>query len=184
MSVKHEEAAVRALCSQRSKQGVLYDPAGMHNDIGRGLMSSIKEHSIMATLKQLSDTLEAVANKGMRAYGITLSQTRLLIELDCSEGGSLTYSQLRDILGVKQPTVWGIVSRLQEKGLVSLGQSESDPRAKAVRIEPAGREICRRSRADMDTHERLLTECLSVEEANQLESLLRRVLDHLEAART
>ena len=141
-------------------------------------MSIIEEHHVMALLKQLSESLEAEANTGLRPYGITLSQARLLIELDHAAEGSLTFSQLRDILGVKQPTVWGIVSRLQDKGLVSIGRSDADSRAKTVHIEPAGRDICRASGADMDVHERRLTECLTEGEVAQLVSLLQRMLVH------
>lgn len=141
-------------------------------------MSIIEEHNVMALLKQLSEALEAEANNGLRQYGVTLSQARLLIELDHVEGGALTFSQLRDILGVRQPTVWGIVSRLQDKGLVSLEQSGAGSRAKTVHIEPAGRDVCRASGADMDIHERRLTACLSGGEVELLESLLQRMLTH------
>ena len=145
-------------------------------------MSVVEEHNVMALLKQLSEALEAEANNGLRPYGVTLSQARVLIELGHAEGGTLTFSQLRDVLGVKQPTIWGIVSRLQDKGFVSLGQSTSDSRAKTVRIEPAGRDVCRASGADMDIHELRLTECLTTGEIELLESLLRRMLAHFKEA--
>ncbi|MDI9590197.1 MAG: MarR family transcriptional regulator [Acidobacteriota bacterium] len=140
-------------------------------------MSAFDERGVMALLKQLSEALEAEANNGLRTHGVTISQMRMLAVLGSSDGGVLSLSELRDALGVKQPTAWGIAQRLREKELVSLEESDKDARSKVVRMEPAGMEVYRQAEGGILQSDQRLTGCLTSEEKATLIDLLSRMYE-------
>lgn len=126
-------------------------------------------------IKQINDALHRQINNEMRPRGITMSQMRVLVELHHTSEGELTFKQLEHLLGVAQSTVWGLVARLEDKGLVESLGSREDARAKLVRITGAGKRICEESYAEMLEHERQLVSGLSADEAEMLADLLERV---------
>ena len=134
-----------------------------------------EHHLIGLLIKMINDALHREVNNEMRPQGMTMSQMRALTVLDRSDGGELSLKQLEMELGAAQPTVWGLVSRLEAKGLVSTWESPDDARAKQVGITAAGREQCATAYRQMLEYEQRLTQCLTREEASQLASLLERV---------
>ncbi len=126
-------------------------------------------------IKQINDALQRQVNNEMRPRGITLSQMRVLVELHHAEGGELASKQLERILGVAQSTVWGLVSRLEDKGLVESLGSREDARAKVVHITASGSRLCEQGYEEMLARERQLVAGLTPEEAVTLADLLERV---------
>lgn len=128
-------------------------------------------------IKQIDNALRRQVDNDMRPWGITMSQMRVLIELRQTSDGTLTFKELERALGVAQSTVWGLVVRLENKGLVqSLGSSD-DARVKVAHITDVGLDLCERSCQRMLEHERQLTSSLSDEETETLLDLLERVRD-------
>lgn len=126
-------------------------------------------------IKQINDALQRQINNEMRPRGITMSQMRVLVELHHAEEGELSFKQLERSLGVAQSTVWGLVARLEDKGLVESMGSQEDARAKLVRITEPGLRLCEQSYEEMLAHERQLVAGLAPEEAETLLDLLERV---------
>lgn len=131
-------------------------------------------------LKQLNDALERDVNNGLRPRDITMSQMRVLMELHHADSGELSLKRLETLIGAAQSTVWGLVSRLEKKGLVRTYESPDDSRARIAHISPEGEEACRSCQKDMADHERRLTAGLSAEEVAQLRDLLARVTESFE----
>lgn len=129
--------------------------------------------------KQIDEALERIVNNDMRPHGITLSQMHVLMDLWESDEGELGFKQLEASMGVAQSTVWGLVTRLEAKGLVESVTSPDDARAKRARITDAGRRTCLQCRADMDRHEQMLIGDLSPDEVQELSALLQRILASL-----
>ena len=129
--------------------------------------------------KQIDEALERIVNNDMRPHGITLSQMHVLMDLWESDEGELGFKQLEASMGVAQSTVWGLVTRLEAKGLVESVTSPDDARAKRARITDAGRRTCEQCRADMDRHEQMLIGDLSPDEVQELSALLQRILASL-----
>lgn len=125
--------------------------------------------------KQVNEALERVVNNDMRPRGVTVSQMHVLMDLWNSEDGELSFRQLESSVGAAQSTIWGLVSRLEGKGLVESFSSPDDGRAKLVRLTEAGRRMCELCREDMGRHEQMLTADLSPDEIQTLASLLERV---------
>ncbi len=126
-------------------------------------------------LKQITEALKRQANNDLRPQGITMSQMHVLMQLDGSDSKSISFKQLEANLDVAQSTIWGLVSRLEAKGLVEVLISSSDARMKQARITAAGELVCQNCRENIDKTERQLTSSLSEEETEQLVGLLKRV---------
>lgn len=124
-------------------------------------------------VKHISDYIAKEANNSLRASCLTFGQMRYLTFLS-QEGGTAEYKTIERHFGVSQPTVAGIVARLEEKGLVETSQSPRGGKAKVCSItveggkKRAGLEEITKSACD-----RLLSG-LSEEERGQLVELLSK----------
>lgn len=131
-------------------------------------------------LKQIHDALEKQANNSLRADGLTMAQVGVLLMLDRAEHRQMPLKELEKALHVAQSTAAGIVSRLEQKGLVeSFGDAE-DRRVKVVRLSEAGAGCCRTADARMAAAERQLLSSLTEAERDIFILLLRKVRDSLQ----
>ena len=131
-------------------------------------------------LKQIHDALEKQANNSLRADGLTMAQVGVLLMLDRAEHRHMPLKELEKALHVAQSTAAGIVSRLEQKGLVeSFGDAE-DRRVKVVRLSEAGAGCCRTADARMAEAERQLLSSLTEAERDIFILLLRKVRDSLQ----
>lgn len=131
-------------------------------------------------LKQIHDALEKQANNSLRADRLTMAQVGVLLMLDRAEHRQMPLKELEKALHVAQSTAAGIVSRLEQKGLVeSFGDAE-DRRVKVVRLSEAGAGCCRTADARMAEAERQLLSSLTEAERDIFILLLRKVRDSLQ----
>ena len=131
-------------------------------------------------LKQIHDALEKQGNNSLRADGLTMAQVGVLLMLDRAEHRQMPLKELEKALHVAQSTAAGIVSRLEQKGLVeSFGDAE-DRRVKVVRLSEAGAGCCRTADARMAEAERQLLSSLTEAERDIFILLLRKVRDSLQ----
>lgn len=115
----------------------------------------------------------------MRAQGMTMAQWDALVELNLAPEKQLSLKELEQRLYIAQSTTAGIISRLEQKGLVEGFGDPTDRRIKLVRITTAGIEhiaFCEQSRAEADA--RLLSGLTEIERDIFL-SLLKKVRDTL-----
>lgn len=138
------------------------------------------ERHVGRIVRRLKEALERQANRDLRPYGITLAQAHVLMELHEGDAERLSFKQLEARLDIAQSTVWGIVSRLEKKGLVATGESPDDTRARMVSLTPEGVELCEACRGLTEAHERQLASDLTSEEASQLYDLLERACASVE----
>lgn len=125
----------------------------------------------------------AIIEAHLEPYGITLSQTHMLMRLQHSNGQS-AQSQLTNHLHVKPSTVNGLVERLEERGFVSRITDPNDGRQRIVSLTDEGKTLQGDVKAGLDAGEERLTACFTPEETQQLRSLLLRMAHHLEQERT
>ena len=130
-------------------------------------------------LKKIHDRLEKQANNALRENGLTMMQVSVLLALQQSAEQRLSMKELERYFGVAQSTVAGIVSRLEQKGLVEALGDASDRRVKLVHITPAGAQYCDEASCRMDEAEENLLRGFSGEERITLNRLLTRVADNL-----
>ena len=130
-------------------------------------------------LKQINDELRKNGNNALRAQGMTMTQLDLLAELDCAPEGQRFSKELEQLLHVAQSTVAGVISRLEQKDLVTgLGDS-TDRRVKLVRITPAGTRCLQEAQRYRNEAEAKLLSGLTETEREIFYALLKKVRDSL-----
>ena len=131
-------------------------------------------------IKQIHDRLEKRANNSLRAQDLTMMQVSVLIALHYSERQQLSMKELERRFGVAQSTVAGIISRLEQKGLVEALSDSEDKRVKLVHITQTGETCCAKAAGAMQEAEETLLDGLSAEERTTLNRLLIRIAGNLE----
>lgn len=132
-----------------------------------------------ALLKQINDELEKRANNGLRADGLTMAQVGVLLALNGAETKQMPLKELERIIHVAQSTAAGIVSRLEQKGLVESFVDAEDRRVKVVRLSEAGARSCQTADQRMAETETQLLSALTETERGIFVMLLRKVRDSL-----
>lgn len=138
------------------------------------------ENTVGMLIKQINDSLEKSANNQLRNDNLTITQVGTLVILSEAEDGEMTMKELEKALHVAQPTVVGIVKRLEQKDLVHSGGDAGDRRIKIVRITGSGRKSCSKANRIMkETEERLLSG-MDQQERQELVRMLKVVLGNLQ----
>ena len=140
-------------------------------------MEEAKKEDIGLLFKNITDRIRSSADRSFAAFGLTGTQVQYLAYLtQC--GGSATQRSLEERFDVSHPTVIGIVSRLREKGFVSVTMDERDRRSRIVSLTQKAHDVDEslgRGRKQMDQR---LVEGFSEEEKEQLRAYLLRILDN------
>lgn len=135
----------------------------------------MEQNTCAGLIKQINDAMEKNANNAMRAHDLTMTQCATLLWLKGAGETPVSLKELERLLHVAQSTAAGIVSRLEQKGLVEGCGSAEDRRIKLVRLTAAGRERCRAAEQDMAQAEEQLLSGLTAAERSQFQGLLQKV---------
>ncbi|MGN0733788.1 MAG: MarR family winged helix-turn-helix transcriptional regulator [Emergencia sp.] len=130
-------------------------------------------------IKKIHDGLEKHANNTLRSKELTMMQVAVLMSLRESESGQLSMKEIEREFHVAQSTVAGIVSRLEQKGLVEAYTDSRDKRVKLVHITSSGELCCRETEVHMREGEELLNKGLTEEEKEKLHELLLKAAENV-----
>lgn len=130
-------------------------------------------------IKLLHDRLEKRANNTLRGKDLTMMQVAVLMELQKVEHKQRSMKELERIFCVAQPTVAGIISRLEQKGFVEASGDASDKRIKLAHITPAGEACCQEAAGHMAEAEERLLYGFSNEEKALFHHLLSRAAENM-----
>lgn len=126
--------------------------------------------------KQINNVYEKEFNNILRTLGITASQCAVLDYLFSSQKEEVTQRDIEKALSLKNPTVTGLLKRLDEKGFILIVPSNKDKRCKNVYLTEKAYDIQRRMEADRKKIDRKLTIGMSKKEIEALQKMLGRVL--------
>ncbi len=130
-------------------------------------------------IKQIHDAVGRYANNALREKGLTLAQVRVLMELGAGDGAPKPLKELERRFRVAQPTVLGVVRRLEAKGLVQGFTDPQDSRVKLVKLTAEGDKLRRTNIREIEQmEERLLGHMTEVEQKDFLR-LLHRAYDNI-----
>lgn len=130
----------------------------------------------LVLIKQIDDAVGRRANRALGRDGLTLSQARMVMELGDAPAG-VPLKELERRFRVAQPTIVGIVQRLEVKGLVEKVAEPHDNRVKIVRLTKAG-QAYREATIDAITDmEATLLAPLDADERPEFRRMLRLVRD-------
>jgi DNA-binding MarR family transcriptional regulator len=137
------------------------------------------EDKIVIALRRISQAIDVWSRQLWHDYGLTSPQLGVLREI--LAGKNVSPGALAAALHLSQPTVTGILGRLEQRGLVRRERSTTDRRSILVVASDEGRQLAERAPALL--RDRFRQELAALESAQQREILgmLERVAAMLQA---
>lgn len=130
--------------------------------------------------KQINTIYEKEFNNRLRKLGITASQCAVLDYLFNASLEEVTQKDIEKALNLKNPTVTGILKRLEENGFVLIVPSNKDKRCKNVYLTEKSYDIQRKMDMERKKLDKMLTLGMTKKEIAALEKMLARVLYNVE----
>lgn len=137
-------------------------------------MWNIFDRSV-SLIKLVSDVVEKKRNSILKEYDMTDAQVQILVALGLSETGECSLKELEHFFLVAQPTMAGIVSRLEAKELVEPFTDTKDKRVKKIRLTQKGKKVIEQTQDIIGDAENWLTSELTEAEKKELIRLLLKV---------
>ena len=127
-------------------------------------------------IKQINNVYEKDFNKILKSIGITSSQCEVLDYLFHSSKENITQRDIERHLNLKNPTVTGLLKRLDEKGFILSVPSAVDKRCKNIYLTEKAYDIQKKMEAGRKKSDRQLTRGMTKKEIQALEKSLEKVL--------
>jgi DNA-binding MarR family transcriptional regulator len=140
------------------------------------------EGSLGYVLNRAAGRMKRAFDRRLSEHGLTTSQWNIMATIAEEEG--LTQMELGRRSLFDRPTTTGILSRLEERGVVERRQSPTDSRARAVYFTAAGRALFATLPPLAASVNGIAIRNLSSTERDQLVSLLNKVADNFEEPHT
>lgn len=136
------------------------------------------ERNFIVLIKQINDIMEKFANDRLRGNDLTFSQLRILDYInECKD--RVAFKDIEKYFRIAQPTVVGIVKRLEVKGFVTICTDDIDRRVKKAFISEKGAELCREVCRHQEEMVQELTHNLSEKETAELYRMLMEIYKNL-----
>ena len=133
-----------------------------------------KKRTIGFMFKQINNVYEKEFNNRLRTLGITASQCAVLDYLFDCEKEEVTQRDIEKGLNLRNPTVTGLLKRLDEKGYILSVPSNTDKRCKNIYLTEKAYE--RRMENQRRKLDKMLTIGMNKKEIEALEKMLNKVL--------
>lgn len=127
-------------------------------------------------IKQINNVYEKDLNERLRKIGITSSQCAVLDYLFHTSKDEVSQRDVEKGLNLKNPTVTGILKRLDEKGYILCVPNARDKRKKNIYLTEKAYDIQRRMETDRRKLDRELTRGMTKREVESLTKNLEKLL--------
>lgn len=127
-------------------------------------------------IKQINNVFEKELNERLKDTGITSSQCAVLDYLFHTSKEEVSQRDVEKNLNLKNPTVTGILKRLDEKGYILCVPNANDKRRKNIYLTEKAYDIQRRMEADRKKLDRELTRGMTKREVEALRRNLEKLL--------
>ena len=130
-------------------------------------------------IKHLNKMFEQQINENMFSVNVTRSQMEVLVYTYIKNKNGIEVNQvdLEKDLNLKNPTVTGLISRLEKKGYMKREKSSKGPNYKSVLITDEGVRIIEEGKRITDNVEKEMFSVLDKDEKKELTRLLQKVID-------
>ena len=133
-------------------------------------------HPVGFLIKQINNVYEKDLNEKLKGLGITASQCAVLDYLFHTSKDEVSQRDVERHLSLKNPTVTGILKRLDEKGYIFCVPNENDRRKKTIYLTEKAYDIRRRMESDRRRMDRELTRGMTRREVDALRKYLEKLL--------
>lgn len=127
-------------------------------------------------IKQINNVYEKDLNERLRTIGITASQCAVLDYLFHTSREEVSQRDVERALNLKNPTVTGLLKRLDEKGYILCVPNATDKRKKNIYLTEKAYDIQRRMENDRRKLDRELTRGMPKREVAALRKNLEKLL--------
>lgn len=129
-------------------------------------------------IKQVHILHEQYLNKKFEHFGLTAAQTFTLVSLFKAreKNEKLNQKDLERILDISNPTVTGILNRLEAKGLIKRVTCKHDARIRYIEVTKKAIELDKEIQKTFKEAEEQLVSSLTPEEIDRLNEYLIRIL--------
>ena len=127
-------------------------------------------------IKQVNNVYEKDLNERLRMIGITASQCAVLDFLFHTSKEEVSQRDVERALNLKNPTVTGLLKRLDEKGYILCVPNANDKRKKNIYLTEKAYDIQRRMENDRRKLDRELTRGMTKREITALRKNLEKLL--------
>lgn len=134
-------------------------------------------HHIGYLIKSINDKLKIKADEDLKSHNLTLSQSRIVLLLSKKHGGA-TQKDIEDELGVSHPTVVGLVSRMEQNGIVYTF-FDNKSRSKIVKLTEQAIPLSKDMEETISKSDNEMLNGLSDSEIEQIEKSLKIILKNL-----
>ena len=138
-----------------------------------------EEKKLGAYFKSITNTLDRKFNRDLEEFDLTSSQANLLLFLFFNRDKEISQTDIQDKFNLTNPTVTGILKRLESKGFISRSVSISDGRRKVIKVTEKSTNLDKKLMEGVIEVEAQMTCGFSEQEKKLLEALLQRVLDNI-----
>ncbi len=130
-------------------------------------------------IKHLNKMFDQQINENMISVNVTRSQMEVLVYTYIKNKNGIEVNQvdLEKDLNLKNPTVTGLISRLEKKGYMKREKSSKGPNYKSVLITDEGIRIIEEGKRITDNVEKEMFSVLDKDEKKELTRLLQKVID-------
>ena len=141
----------------------------------------MEQFKIGKILKIVSNYMDKDMNNCLSDYNITRSQMGILIYIQVAECKNIEANQV-DIekeFNLKNPTVTGLINRLEEKGYIKRVRSDKDKRYNKLELTESGREILNKGKRKAQENEEKLLNILTDDEIKELKRILTKIVNNI-----
>jgi DNA-binding MarR family transcriptional regulator len=128
-------------------------------------------------LNQVANTMNQRFKQALKAFGLSISQWRVLAAL--TTGTNLSLTELVKITVIDQPTLSRIIDQLVERGLVTRVPRQGDGRFNAIALAAGGTALLEQAWPLAWAHAEQAVAVLTRDEQAQLRRMLQRMLNSL-----
>lgn len=132
---------------------------------------------ISVLIKMTSVVFDKLANQLLAPYDLTGSQFRILMVLYKAPAGSIRQTDIENKFVMTNPTVTGLVQKLEGKDLIKRIPNPEDKRSKMLMLTERALEMKEEMLKLSEELEQQMTVNLNEEECRQLAELLLKILD-------
>ncbi len=123
--------------------------------------------------------LGARAAARVRELGLTPQQAVAMLAIDSSAGRQSTPGQIAEFMAADSPTVSGVISRLEKRGLVTASPNPADKRSRLISLTPEADALLPAIRQSLKEASAWAESLMTSDELHQLTDLLERFIEVL-----
>jgi DNA-binding MarR family transcriptional regulator len=130
-------------------------------------------------LKKIHLSYDQRINEVVKNYDLTRTQCEVIVFLSKNDDHKVTQKEIECFFSISNPTVTGLLNRLESKEFVVRKTSTKDARFKFIELTDKARALENEIRLQLEENEDSILSSLNKEEEVLLMNLLKRIVENL-----